>query len=270
MISVAAFLTGAGVAEMVANLPLVIGLLSVFAGLSLFYYLAIKHWPAPKQTWSLIVGVGLIGTLIFSAWQLYFAPRELERLVTRKWGIVRSNQAAGCNDLGRKEALEFLSSVGEQLTELDLDCAEVRGLNIAPRTLMHDLEMARANARETVFAEVNLVSSILSATNFEDANFSGANLRYAILGRHWLREKKAGDGECYAGANVKNAKFDGADLEMAYLVGIRGMTCAQLMEAKNWWLAVRSEALSCGKTIPSSRKYAYVNKWPERCVDGYE
>jgi uncharacterized protein YjbI with pentapeptide repeats len=52
------------------------------------------------------------------------------------------------------------------------------------------------------------------------------------------------------GANLSGADLSGADLTQAELHTALNLTCAQLVQAKNWEAAYRELKLACGKPIP--------------------
>ncbi len=168
--------------------------------------------------------------------------------ITKAQATVATNTTQ-CVDFGRKKALLYLAQQGIDLRKFDLDCAEIDDVDFPPGTKMEGLSFVGGRAIGSKFAGADMWGIIASDTNFTNADFSNAVPNGAIFGRHLLFAKN-GDARCHSGADLTDAKFDNANLEHAWLLGVKCLTCQQLMKAKNWSQAVRDDKLSCGMPIP--------------------
>ncbi len=129
---------------------------------------------------------------------------------------------------------------------------------------MRSVSMTEAKAAKAKFSGVNLAGSIVSATDFSGADFTQANFSYAIIGQHLLFEK-TGRARCFPGADLSGANLNGTDLLRSYLKGVKGLTCGQLIKAKNWEQTARDRDLAWGAEIPELPLYEYIKSWPRRC-----
>jgi uncharacterized protein YjbI with pentapeptide repeats len=100
---------------------------------------------------------------------------------------------------------------------------------------------ARPELADAPLYGLDLIGANLAAADLRKADLRGTNLRDAILiGAH------------LEGADCFRAVLDGADLSGASLVGVRFLSCPQLVAARNWQSAYRDLDLACGAPIPSS------------------
>lgn len=130
---------------------------------------------------------------------------------------------------------------------------------------MEGFSFARGRALNAKFSGADMQGTFLSGTNFTNADFSEANMRGAVIGRHFLFDERKPLG-CFQGANLTNANLKNANLDLVWLVGVKGLTCQRLMEAKNWSNTRRDPELTCGAIIPDLAKaYAYIETWPQKC-----
>jgi hypothetical protein len=201
-------------------------------------------------------------------WIVFFHPKIIDGNIQKAEQAIATN-ASECVDFGRIQALEDLASYGHQFHQLEIDCANVDGIRFPRGTFLGNMSLVNGRAEKAVFVGTEMWGAILAGSDFQSADFSDASLGGAIFGMHFLSDRKSMEGHCYQGANVSGAKFDNADLDRAWLIGIKGMTCPQVMKAKNWSTAVRDEKLACGATIPHPSdlpQYDYVKEWwPQKC-----
>lgn len=192
-------------------------------------------------------------------WECFFQPTITTAGIEKAHSTISSNNTQ-CADIGRREALLFLAEKKQDLSHIDIDCAEIAGINFPPGTRLVGLGLSHGDAAHSVFSGTVMTGAFLTGTNFTDANFENADLRGAIFGHHFLfnRETEQPLG-CFPGANLTGAKLKNADLNIAYLVGVKGLTCERLMEAKNWSNTLRDPELTCGAEIPDlSQAYSYM------------
>ncbi len=116
----------------------------------------------------------------------------------------------------------------------------------------------------------SFVDAHLSNTDFSDSILTEATFRRADLQSTLFRKAKIRNGR-FVGADLTRADFIDADLsEVSFrgaildqtdftdavmieadLRGSRGLTCNQLVLARDWELTLRDETLACGAQIPS-------------------
>ena len=116
--------------------------------------------------------------------------------------------------------------------------------------------------------EAELTFGRLDQVNLEDSNLQNAILRHAVLSRARLRRADL-RGARLQGADLSDANLEGADLQGAdlrsnstlnnirrytNLLGVTGLTCAQLEQANGWEQSFRDSDLACGAEIPDHRQ----------------
>ena len=121
------------------------------------------------------------------------------------------------------------------LVRATLVCADLQGSDLRKTNL------SGAWLQGSRLSEAELQGAILSRARLQGAILSKADLRGAILSKADLR-----------GATLSGARLQGAILSKADLRAIKGIRCADLMQAKNWATAYRHRKLACGQRIPEA------------------
>lgn len=251
--------------------PLYAAPLGLFLLLVVVLYIFLDAWFRPTggsgrhplKSFYFYAGLAGAGIVTLLAWLLIIRPIvEAEEIKTAIRDVAVNT--GKCEDLGRKEALEFLSEKGRSL-KYDLDCADLVGISLSSHADLGKVSMAGADAHNGNFSGADINGAILSGTNFTGANLTNASLAYSVVGRHLLFDKKTGQSRCFLGADLTNAKLENTDFLKAYLVGVRGLTCEQLRTAKNWPETARDKELACEALIPELPLYEYIRKWPQKC-----
>jgi Pentapeptide repeats (8 copies) len=225
-------------------------------------YFAFDYWLPARPPWkspSFYGAVCAAAGITFAGWHFVLKPFGIEDQIEKAVAVLAATSGK-CGDNGRKKALEYLSRVGQRLTEQELDCADLTDLRLTAGTKMSQLEFAEGKAWRANFAGVDLRKSILSGSDFTGADLTNADLQSAIFGSQYLITKTDKKGRCYRGANLTNAKLDGADMNNAYLIGVFGLTCEQLRKTMNWTYAVRSPELACEALIIENPVWDYAKR----------
>jgi hypothetical protein len=222
----------------------------------------------PDRVWRLTLAIAWFG---FSAmlWILYFHPRIIsDGIIGAETAL--ANNTSQCSDIGRKRALEELAGYGTLPPSLEIDCANINGISFPRNAVIRNISITDGKAVGGRLIGVDMWGAILSGADLTNADFTDAVMNGTIFGRFYLSyDRKTGGARCYDGADLTGAKLNNADIRHAWLLGVKGLTCQQLVKTKNWSDTVRDEGLACGAAIPQvsdMRDYDYIKGWfPQKC-----
>ncbi|MEQ8710963.1 MAG: pentapeptide repeat-containing protein [Rhodospirillales bacterium] len=113
---------------------------------------------------------------------------------------------------------------------------------------LSETDFSDANLTEATFRRADLRSTQFRLARIRNGRFVGADLTRADFIDADLSEVS------FRGANLDQVDFTDAVMIEADLRGSRGLTCNQLVLARDWELTLRDQTLACGAQIPSGKK----------------
>lgn len=209
------------------------------------------------DSWHLTRIFQALSSFLLIATLIVFYSEYQDRKEARKvaaWQLL-TTKAPG--NSGKIQALEYLNSIGEPLTGIDLSVDSdkdeagvyLQGVQLKGANLKN-AKLKRVDLSKADLTEAGLERAILSQANLSHADLRGANLSQANLSHTDL-----------SGANLFKANLFRADfirtnilfanLRGAYLFGAKNLICEQLTNAKFWQEAYRDKELACGAGIPA-------------------
>jgi uncharacterized protein YjbI with pentapeptide repeats len=207
-----------------------------------------------------------------------YEDRKQGRIVDA-WQLI-TTKAPG--NSGKKEALEYLNSIRQPLTGIDLSTnkengesgvyleranlsraffgqAKLDNANLSftnlERALLNSANLNEANLMGTNLTSANLIRANLINANLLNAQLNNVDLANANLEGAYLLSANLTNANLISAnlmnadlldADLTDADLTDADLTNADLTGTIGLTCKQLTQAKNWQLSYRDEELACG------------------------
>lgn len=197
---------------------------------SLITYINIKHNPLEQ------VGsqkLNSIQKVAFSLWGSIWESGE-ENVLVNEDSCENTNETALRSVVLERALLHKVSLDRGCLKRAFLKSAYLYEASLI-ETNLNGANLIRAKLEEADMTKAKMIGTELVYAKLKDAVLIGADLRTAILRNASLN-----------GAALNGADLSGADLEGAILTEAIGLTCEQLISAKNWKLAVTD--LTCEET----------------------
>ncbi len=131
-------------------------------------------------------------------------------------------------------------SGGRELAMIDLikDHVSMDGVNIENAWLQY------ADLSNGDFSSANFSNTRISGVEFRKANFSFANFKQSVLFDIDFSSAVL-EGADFDKAQMFRVNLAGTDLKNAIFIDVKGLSCDQIMQAKNWKEAELGEGLVC-------------------------
>ena len=163
--------------------------------------------------------------------------RNSQRLQTHyeAWNIIKTHKLTDRSSGGRKEALEYLSNEGIDLSGTNLINANLERIKINQTPVI--LKIFGLNHKKIRLLWINLENAVLNEGDFSDSVLYFANFKKAQL---W---KTKFHNSALARANFEGADLEGADLENADLrctsfLKVKYVEAEQVQKGNGWQLAI--------------------------------
>ncbi len=182
---------------------------------------------------SIIVGIVLFVTEFTGRRQ----ERHSQRLQTHyeAWDIIKSHEERDRSSGGRKEAIEYLSKEGVDLSGINLKNASLERIKINQSSWIS--KIFKINDKRQRFLWVNLENAVIN-----EGDFSNSLLYYSDFKKAQLWNNKFNNSALartnFEGSDLQGADLENADLRCASFIKVQYIEVEQIKKGTDWELAV--------------------------------
>lgn len=141
------------------------------------------------------------------------------------WGLLAGT---GAGDAGRRQAIEYLHEMHENLQGIDVSCLRLAGADrFVEGRCLDNVDFRDVDLRNARLDEANFSGSIIDLSDFSSVSAWWTNFRGTSAVQVDFRNSEL-NGSDFTGANLRGAKFDGADLSgTVFINALIGATGAE-------------------------------------------
>ncbi len=172
--------------------------------------------------------------------------RNSQRLQTHyeAWNIIKTHEEKDRSSGGRKEAIEYLSNEGIDLSGTNLINANLERIKINQTPVI--LKMFGLNHQKIRFLWINLENAVLNEGDFSDSLLYFANFKQAQLWKTKFNNSALARAN-FEGADLEGANLENADLRCTSFLKVKYIEAEQVQKGNEWQIAIYNPGFASKK-----------------------